>query len=187
MTKHRPLLDYATVYAKYALTVELAATGDDRRGGYQAYRLGLPYTRCGSCLIIGTPEGVVIVGDWAPALPAVHIRKSIAWFAGDLSPDYLAGKALSKRWVPSLASASLFDLASDMEDHDGVPETVADLRAIAANMPDSEHEFAELLDNVGFDLSEGLPGWGYDPDEVSHLSALQRRFAELYLALRTDA
>lgn len=61
----------------------------------------------GSCLILFTPEGVVICGDRAPSRTGrgaiTAFRYGLDWFASELYEDYLCSKFLDKEWVPEYA------------------------------------------------------------------------------------
>lgn len=117
----------------------------------------------------------------------------LSWFAGQLYPDYLAEKFLRKRHVPTRAVAELMDRAERyFEDH-CVDEPDEEDRQVKRALEEaaaqgehgpcaSSHELFELFGDLGLDTSDGAPGWGYDPDEVEWLSAIQQRFAELYTA-----
>lgn len=60
-----------------------------------------------SCLILFTPEGVVICGDRAPSRTGrgaiTAFRYGLDWFASELYEDYLCSKFLDKEWVPEYA------------------------------------------------------------------------------------
>lgn len=62
----------------------------------------------GSCLILFTPEGIVICGDRAPSKTGrgaiTAFLYGLDWFASELYEDYLCLKFLDKEWVPEYAA-----------------------------------------------------------------------------------
>lgn len=52
--------------------------------------------------VLFTPVGIVMHGDFTPPGnrgPCGAYMKDLAWFAGEMDPDYLAGKFLEKQWT----------------------------------------------------------------------------------------
>lgn len=128
MIDPKTLADYLERYKDHILFQDLGAPGDK----YQAFYLAVPGTRCQSCLILGTPEGVIIAGDWVPCSDPVGTisapYKSLAWFAEASSPDYIAGKFLHKSWQADLAKKEIEETLEDWKtDWDRRCEHQADL------------------------------------------------------------
>lgn len=143
----------------------------------QCYRLREPGTR--NCLIqiTATPEGICIQGDYTPEdRHGTCAAKPLAWFAGDLSPDYLAEKFLHKGWHAELARTDLKALLDAGEIDAGLYTT------LTGATHDGEAAFYTTCTEVGRDPVDGVPGWGYDPNAVYRLSKIQRTFACLWAA-----
>lgn len=158
------------------------------------FRLGLPGTINMSCYISFTPAGITISGDISPTMNGTTSTRGygINWFASQLSPGYLAEKFLHQRFIPELAVEALNDpngwiqeyLREKYEENqEALKESMQELRSISGLVDSREIGPEELghrlQDDIGADLSDGMPGWDYDPDEVAILVAIQRRFAEL--------
>ncbi len=154
----------------------------------QAYYLKHPKEgRIEGCLLLFTPEGIVIMGDHIPgpkhaiASPYSYTR---AWFSGNLSPSYLAGKFLDREWDGLTAADELYEDIAENGGEDGYsPKKVKELEEIASALDEdclSEEELYEALSRVGWDVSDGCPGYDYNANHYSLLIAIQRRFAELW-------
>lgn len=77
--------------------------------------------RMQSCLILFTPEGIIICGDLCPGNDprnsGVHaFGYGLTWFAGHLSSGYLCEKFLSKEWHKELAIEDCRDRAEEILD-----------------------------------------------------------------------
>lgn len=77
------------------------------------YRMARPGVRAYCVLLAFTPEGIFIQGDVALGRDrggiGTPVYKSLEWFAGQLSADYLCSKFLSKAWQREVASRDIVD------------------------------------------------------------------------------
>lgn len=171
-----------------------------QREDVRVFRMAEPGTRMMSVDLIFAAGRIFISGDLR--VTDHHglvsgIGYGVDWFVatGPCDESYLAEKFLRKRHVPALAVAGVRDAAARFfEDRhiDGEEPTEeereqkAALEEAAARGEGgpcaSSHELYELYDGLEIDVSDGVPGWGYDPREVGWLAAVQQRFAELYAA-----
>ncbi len=159
----------------------------------QSYYLKHPRQelRIEGCLLLFSPEGVVITGDYVPgdkhsvSSPFGYSRE---WFAKDLSPSYLASKFLKEKWQSKFAAEELRQILEE-EEQEGNPSKLAIIGLyhvadeLVNELDDSgltEEYFYEKLVEGGWDTSDGIPGYDYDPNEYSLLIAIQRRFAEVW-------
>lgn len=149
-----------------------------------AYYIRKPGTRIMSTLILFTPEGIVLQGDFTPedhGSVSAHNYK-LGWFAGELSPLYLCEKFLQKKWSREVAVEILRDPQSCWRE-DQEPAVLGKLDDLAQEVEHevaAEEEIYDLLTDLGFDCCGDLPGWGYDPTEAVSLCAIQRKFAQLW-------
>lgn len=150
----------------------------------QSYYIKQPKTRMMSTLVTFTPEGIVLQGDFTPEHngSASCIGYERAWFAGQLSPEYLASKFLTHKWSCEVAVEKLRWMASDEYDLDN-RETRRALLELANHVECSEADQSVIYErflDLGLETADGIPGWGYDPNEAARLVAIQRKFAELW-------
>ncbi|NIN68662.1 MAG: hypothetical protein GTO63_28935 [Anaerolineae bacterium] len=77
-------------------------------------------TRIMSTLILFTPEGIVIHGDYRPGHHGVIscYGYGLNWFAGRLSERYLCEKFLEQGWHREVAERELQDIIDDIESGD---------------------------------------------------------------------
>lgn len=194
-------------YRNHELRHNFGKPGDE----FQGYTLARSGTRAYSCVILGTPEGIVIVGDAVPCkmpVEAIVARgKSLAWFAGELSPDYLAEKFLWKEFCPDAAKAAVLEHASfraeeagfwceniENDPSEGAPTNFPDcecenckaffsLIEFAADVSEmTEAEFCDALIQRGYSPSDWDECWCYNDRMVAHLTAIQKKFREGYHA-----
>ena len=164
----------------------------ERRHDLEAYMVRIPGNgRMGSFMVCFTSEGIAIMGDWAPCHHGVCSVSGYGrrWFAGELSPSYLAEKFLRKVWVPEYAAEELRDpsgwLREDLDD-----DQLSRIDELCGRLEggDLAHEcmgarFYDDLSEIDHDLvSDGIPGMGYRPGDLGMLVAIQRKFAELHAA-----
>lgn len=154
-------------------------------GPIEAYYLKDPAQgRMMSTLIMGTPEGISLMGDLTPERngSASCLGYDLRWFSGASSNHYLCEKFLTKRWVQEIAVEQLSNAASHFGLQDGDAD-IAKLKEIGEHLKGSDHLEEWLYDEL-FELGGytdgGLPGYGYDPREAMVLCAIQARFSELY-------
>lgn len=147
-----------------------------------------------SCLVTFTDEGITISGDICPTHPGTTSCRGygIKWFGGALSPSYLSEKFLRERFIPQQAALEMKEEDSWVREsirwnaegnQSKIDSNLRELDEIIIACEAGEMEPMQLADelhNVGLDVCEGLPGWGYDPTEVGILVGIQRRFSELY-------
>lgn len=174
----------------------LSVVPADGSGGVydvRVYRLRRPGARDYSCQLTFTPEGIAIQGDITPEgnNGSCSRGKSLGWFVGENCPDHLASYFLTERWTAELAQKQLERELSELVDmewswkgsdreyfaeRDLLQRLINGLIGSVSN----EYEFYRDCEEEGYDLSEGVPGWGYCPTEVALLSAIQRTFRRLY-------
>ncbi len=139
-----------------------------------------------STLVLETPEGLVICGDLCPRDRGVvsDLGYGAAWFAGQLSPDYLCSKFLRKEWVPEAAAEKLLDLIAEaVTEGDLSAEDAATHGAEVRNEHDLTPDRArEIFENAGLREFTDYDWNEYDPNDTRWLIAIQRRFAALYHA-----
>lgn len=183
-------------------------------GPVSAYQLHRPeYGRMESCLILGTPEGVVIMGDFCPnrnhGCPSDY-KYTVEWFAGKLGIGYLLEKfGLEEKYQPELAAEGVkFWLDEMLADEDLHPDWREWAEKEASR---SFSEFCDLFPQIEY-LHEyfGYGEWDTEANRVPNaisesvdwldiieaigpslsdvrvLVAIQRRFAELYPQLKAQ-
>ena len=73
-----------------------------------AYTLSVPGRgRMDSVMILDTPEGIVLLGDWCPNhnRGAIALHYHLGWFSGNLSLDYMLEKfGIEEKWQSDLAA-----------------------------------------------------------------------------------
>lgn len=168
----------------------------------KAFYLKLPNMRMESCLILFTPEGIVICGDMTPGRGALSaFGYGLDWFASELGWDYLASKFLDKEWVPELAIEYCRDAARDIRrgKHDddaygselqkawdlrkGLVEELLDLRCdLRENDPEDKEGLAQLIKMIQKARGELKPA-------TETVKRLRRELAEGYdeLAEHTES
>lgn len=155
-----------------------------QQGPITAYRMGLPGTPTMSTLLLFTPVGIALMGDLTPERngSVSALGYGLEWFKNEMSEGYLCEKFLEKKFVPELALRDLRD-PDGLIRSDATPEQLEALDRIARTIHDYDGSLlAHELLFAGFDICDGVPGWGYHPGEAGWLCAIQRKFRELYLA-----
>lgn len=152
--------------------------------------------RIQGCLLLFTPEGVVITGDLIPGTnKGIHAVGSgygfdAHWFANHHNGENIARQFLKKEWDDTLAAD---ELEAELEEHgkDYFDQAQLEMlnevvKALWEPYPDfmTESQFIEALCEAGYDTGSGVPGYGYDPHEYALLVAIQRRFSELWTTRR---
>lgn len=151
----------------------------------QAFYLREPgRVRCMSCLILFTPEGIVIQGDYTPERngSVSVLGYGLKWFGSELSPRYLAQKFLQKKWTAENAEADLEELIEDFEQNAAEYENAAEIiKALKELDPDDDGGPWAIWENWPYEFIEypedGV-GWDYIDTEIGILAAIQRRFSE---------
>ena len=149
-------------------------------GKVQVYRIGKPGTRCMSTLLVFTHEGIILQGDFTPEQngSVSSIGYSLAWFLGELSPDYLCEKFLRREFVPDYAREELLDPNGYWREDQ--PQDILDkLDEIAKEIDcnGSDWLYNELMD-LDFCLDGGI-GYDYAPQKKAALCVIQQKFKEL--------
>lgn len=188
---------------QYVSNVQNHVLEEIQTGIVSAYRLHNPaYGRLESCLLLDTPEGFVIMGDMSPNNfhgCTSNFGYSLAWFAGNLSINYLLEKVhLEKSWQPELALADLTEwLKSLLENECMSEETKAwakkELeRGMSTDEFTCQDDMNAYFDDMGVSLDaqeaaesvehwmEVISPWGPSLNDVALLYAIQKRFSELY-------
>jgi hypothetical protein len=164
-------------------------------------------------LIFG-PWGTIITGDLRPSgHGSIAPGYGRAWFSCELEPDYLAGKFLEKKWVPESAIESWKEQAELQKTEEDENEarftwrvayedlenaTKGDAMLKLLGRPDLFETGQLLYDNLPeysykghwhtpFDGESIEGGHDYLEGEIGWLSAIQRKFSELYPALIKEA
>lgn len=152
----------------------------------KAFYMKKPGTRNLSLLLVFTPEGIGLTGDltfdnWG--LWSMFGSQTLGWFSSQLSEDYLCGKFLSSDHWGANRAADGYAFEPD-EDDDGrlefeKREIRQQLKDGSIDSPDDLYDKMNEQSHLGFDASEGIPGYGYDPASAGWLCAVQQRFREL--------
>jgi hypothetical protein len=180
----------------YAQIADAALHPVQEQGPIKAYYLKkYPARRMMSTLLIFSPEGIVITGDMHPCQRGVIIQGyGLDWFASKQEPGYLASKCLEKRYSDTQARDDIQQMIRDWTKDAWkyrAPGQVAVAKALRAG-------FRKLGEERDWDLSWGWQekvhstfweilqddvygiGLSYDTGDFAWLSAIQRRFAEVY-------
>lgn len=179
---------YVTEQMRKALenrVLELVQYGD-----VTAYYLKDPAQgRMMSTMLLFTPEGIVLMGDLTPNRNGVisSYGYSQDWFGKPLSEGYLCSKFLAEEYVPGAAQEDLRDPNSHWREIEGALPTEEEksrlerLDEIAEELDEHDAEWlCRELEDAGYVIDDGPPGWTYSPHEAGWLCAIQQRFAELY-------
>lgn len=170
----------------------------ENTGSLKAFYLrDKPNTRIQSTLIMFTPEGIVITGDLCPGRNGVIGRGyGLEWFASELSPSYLAEKFLCGNvYDPDRAERRLKEYLSELGREAWQFRDIESIRQ-ARNIRDAIKEWSypfespeSLHDCLGGLISDQETlygfGYGYPVVDFAWLSAIQRRFAETYLEMKS--
>jgi hypothetical protein len=186
---------YVQDYTRKTMS-ELALTRVCNCDPIVAFQLAKPSTRINSCMIVFTPEGIVIMGDLVPESNhgAISMRGyGLAWFASKLGEDYLCSKFLETEYVPETAREYVAWLAKSMVEDDD--ESNAERHRVLSEAleadPDAHGDhfgdqgaFVELMTEADYydAVTDGC-GWDYNPRDASVLCAIQQRFSEAYTEL----
>ena len=154
----------------------------DEAAGIEVWRMARAGTRAMSVQIAGTPEGICLMGDIHPG-PNPNgccstFGKDLRWFAERKSEDYLCSKFLLRTWVPKYA-AEVVESWLDQPWCDWSEEG-RDLVVRLRHRDCDERQFYEALDEWNMPTDDGLPGYGYPPEDAGWLCAIQERFSALY-------
>lgn len=175
-------------------------------GDFEAYRLQIPNMgRMQSCMILFTPEGIVLCGDWCPNDNqglCSNYGYGLPWFIKKLGEQYLCEKFLRKEYRPEYARAyveqRIEELKSDVAEglcrsrNSSENKIVVLAKALGADDGTSEEgehfgtfeRFVALMDETDDHdaLTDGVM-MGYNPRDAALLCGLQQTFAKLYPAL----
>ena len=171
---------------------KLYDTGEEAKPRHVGFKLKRPGTGAYGFELHFTGYGIFLQGDLSPVRSGgfgCRQYKTLGWFLGELSPGYMAEKFLEKGYRPELAASELEDLVQEHEDW-GIPEKslpdlteiVAELRSGGGDLVSASRLYDRLHEvELGHLTDDGVPGWGYDPDEVAWLVAIQQCFRRTYL------
>lgn len=174
---------------------------DGCSGAFAAYRLSVPALgRIQSCLILDTPECIVICGDLCPNDNhgvCSNYGYHLEWFAKHLDEHYLCSKFMHKEYRPEHAMAyvqeRLRELESGIEEGTYIKEqaqekinTLKEALEEAGDCPcDSENfrsleGFSALMDETeDWDaITDGVCD-SYNPRDAEILCVIQQTFARL--------
>lgn len=163
----------------------------------QCYHLKKTRGWGGSTVFMFTPAGICISGDICVTGSGVisRERKNLRWFLGELEPDYLAGKFLSKGWCEELAESRVIYWLSE-------PDFAKYWPDLYERWTDEVGDPPEFAGSYMFDWSlEGVReifesdhvewydewydcGHGYNPYHVDELSRLQKLFVKCFNKLK---
>lgn len=97
-----------------------------------------------STLLVFTPDGTILTGDLTPERRGCIARGyGLEWFAGKLSPSYLAEKFLDEEWVPDRMKAYVRERIAELERE--LAEIMAELERDAAL---NEEEFVLEVEDL---------------------------------------
>lgn len=176
-------------YAAYLQRHTLERDAASPTGRLEAYYLRpADGGRMESVYVVFTPEGIVVMGDWCPALNGCISTSGygVAWFTGRLSDDYLCEKFLRKEWVPEYGYDELKFVLLDARALLSITkEQARDAYDTLTSLHPSELSHAaayEIFSDAGLCDFENL-GWHYNPRNAAMLVAIQERFAARYHAM----
>jgi hypothetical protein len=155
----------------------------------QCYRMGKPGTGTMSTYVTFTPAGICLQGDFTPKQNGSVSSRGygVDWFSGELGGSYICEKFLQRKWVAELAADEL--RSSKCWARDGASDHVRiELDGLVRQLDGGEMDGRQLhdaMEDLGLEVSDGMPGWGYDPREEAALRAIQQTFARLYRASKT--
>mgnify|MGYP003657040176 CR=1 FL=1 len=161
----------------------------------RTFRMARGNRNCMSCDITFSSTGITITGDITPERNGTCSVRGygINWFRGELGSSYLAEKFLKEKFLPEEAADELEcdewhwkeninerEISEDAKKNLLVEldNLIRDLRGDGMGT----ERFYDAMCALGFEMYEGIPGYGYDPTEIGWLCAIQQRFAELYNA-----
>ena len=166
----------------------------------QVYRCSRPGEgRIMSFQVAFTPEGIAIQGDFTPEQNGCvsSYGKGRGWFAGQLSPRYLAEKFLQKGHHAEQVVCWLLDHADDLEqqlldedlptrldeeDQARLRERIAKIRELAQGdeVLESPERFRDAFEAIVPDWDWDDGPWDYQPQALADLAAIQQTFARLW-------
>ena len=149
----------------------------------KAFYMKRPGTGMFSVLVVFTPEGIGLTGDLTFGDGGVWSARGgydLGWFSGELAEGYLCSKFLKSDHWDANRAAGKYPLAPDDDDDDD-EETVTMKRAIRKLLKDriseNPYELESEMYSKGFDLADGVPGYGYDPAAAGWPCSLPTCFA----------
>lgn len=163
----------------------------------RAFVLHKPGTNVHSNWLLFSPVGTIIAGDTqlAPhrSVCSAGSDYGLEWFASDLDERYLCEKFLRKEWQPAAAAEEIRNMVSDFRKNEERLESVPALEDFARGLEMGafdEGGHAAFVDQFFRILPGGDPmdlGMDYPWNEAGWLSAVQRRFRELFRTLHSAA
>jgi len=190
-------MTFEQLHAMY--TEQLAAHRLDpvqTKGPVMAWYLRRGDSRMMSVLLVFTPEGIVVTGDFCPNERGAisTYGYGLKWFAGQLAPDYLAEKFLPRAHHEDDAEEwfrdELEQVKAEIEEHGHVGYTYnrdymrlvgrqADIEVILRDGDFSEPAIACAWGGRAVDC-EDWPGHTHGRGDKALLLAIQQRFAVLF-------
>ena len=168
----------------------------------QCWHLRNPENPHNPVTVTVTDDGVMLQYPWHPGGQVTKMR--LADFVSEITPEYLAGWFLRKRWSRVGAEKHYDALVQQMEQLgiDGIDEgyqmaeELRDRKQLRPEMFDSIVQWQkhlgdlleEMINGIGrfsdplIEADEAYPSPEHDPDEVSKLAAIHDRFRELFMA-----
>lgn len=161
-------------------------------------------TRCSSCMIVFTPEGIVILGDLCPNDNNGVVSRygyGLGWFAGTLSTSYLCGKFLGEEYSPELGKAlaerCLYEALEESKETDLDEKRKAKLQerieALQEAIEDDElFDSIDMLSKLFYEVDlgdlivDGVP-FDYPTRDAGLLCAIQQTFARLYWKAKNES
>jgi len=158
----------------------------DEGARIEVWRMARAGTRAMSVQIAGTPEGICLMGDLHPGPDrngcCSVFGRGLRWFSQEqMSESDLCSKFLTRAWVPEIAAETLRRWGANPGDYGLEACQAGTIRVLATRVHDcDERQFYDALTELGLDDGDGIPGYGYPPEDAGWLCAIQERFSALY-------
>lgn len=172
--------------AHYLRTFEgrvLEVVADTER--LQCVMLRFPGRTATSTVITAGPGHIHIAGDLCPARGVTYhtggTTRMFGWLVARTSASHLAEKFLEKAFSPSLVQG---DVEHALRDAEG-PHIVRLARILVAldnGETMTESDVIEAMGDLSFETADGIWGFGYPPDDLAMLCAIQQQFSQLWRA-----
>ena len=153
-------------------------------------------SRINSTLVIFSPEGIAITGDYSPLSRGVcsAYGYGVGWFASELSGSYLCEKFLQKEWSQKQSFDYLKERYEEIaeeiaEEYDEEENKVRDehLESIVLEIEKididditSYNVFLEIYEDIFNEYPDDCYFMDYDENERYFLIEIQNNFRELY-------
>ena len=145
-------------------------------------------SRCYSTLLIFSPEGIIICGDFCPKMHGVisAFGYGISWFASELSLDYLCEKFLEKEWDKERSHEYLLERYEEKVkeySEDGDQEkikAIADRLHYTALDAETYEQFFEDYEWILEEDADDIYFSWYNKTEAEFLGKIQKAFRKFY-------